>query len=166
MSRLLVAVLGFVWGLALTWVSLYVVNHVHWLVVQGHSSGCSDMEHCSPRIQTLLVLFGTLLWPSVGLATVNIVAFKRWSTRKWAFAFCFGSLFVVLFYLSGFIAPVFAAFKKAPIELALGAELGHHLGYPPGAERTRDATNQRNGKSGKTVLTDDAPLRLDIPSRP
>jgi transposase-like protein len=29
--------------------------------------------------------------------------------------------------------------------------------------RPEDATNQRNGKSGKTVLTDDGPLRLEIP---
>src|SRR6266702_3020054 len=55
-----------------------------------------------------------------------------------------------------------AAFKKALIERALGAELGHHLGYPAGAERPEDATNQRNGKSGKTVLTDDDPLRVKI----
>ncbi len=27
------------------------------------------------------------------------------------------------------------AFKKALIERALGAELGHHLGYPAGGER-------------------------------
>ncbi len=56
-----------------------------------------------------------------------------------------------------------AAFKKALIERALGAELGHHLGYPSGAERPEQATNQRNGKSGKTVLTDTGPLRLDVP---
>jgi transposase-like protein len=55
------------------------------------------------------------------------------------------------------------AFKKALIERALGAELGHHLGYPAGGERPEDATNQRNGKSRKTVLTDDGPLRVDIP---
>jgi putative transposase len=56
-----------------------------------------------------------------------------------------------------------AAFKKALIERALSAELGHHLGYPSGGERPEDSTNQRNGKSGKTVLTDDGPLRVDIP---
>jgi len=56
-----------------------------------------------------------------------------------------------------------AAFKKALIERALSAELGHHLGYPPGAQRPEDETNQRNGTSGKTVLTGDGPLRLDIP---
>ena len=55
------------------------------------------------------------------------------------------------------------AFKKALIERALGAELGHHLGYPAGAERPAGTANQRNGKSAKTVLTDDGPLRVDIP---
>ena len=55
------------------------------------------------------------------------------------------------------------AFKKALIERALGAELGHHLGYPAGGERPEQATNQRNGKSPKTVLTDDGPLRVQIP---
>ena len=55
------------------------------------------------------------------------------------------------------------AFKKALIERALGAELGLHLGYPAGGERPEQATNQRNGKSSKTVLTDDGPLRVEIP---
>ncbi|PQZ52753.1 MULTISPECIES: IS256 family transposase [Achromobacter] len=55
------------------------------------------------------------------------------------------------------------AFKKALIERALGAELGHHLGYPPGGDRPEQATNQRNGKSRKTVLTDDGPLQVEIP---
>jgi transposase-like protein len=45
----------------------------------------------------------------------------------------------------------------------LGGELTHHLGYPPGGEKPPDTTNQRNGTSGKTVLTDDGPLTLDIP---
>ena len=55
------------------------------------------------------------------------------------------------------------AFKKALIERALGAELGHHLGYAPGRPSPRPATNQRNGTSGKTVLTDDGPLRIEVP---
>ena len=55
------------------------------------------------------------------------------------------------------------AFKKALIERALGAELSYHLGYSPGAAKPDDASNQRNGKSGKTVLTDDGPLRIEVP---
>ncbi|MDM0053528.1 IS256 family transposase [Variovorax sp. J22R115] len=38
------------------------------------------------------------------------------------------------------------AFKKALIERALGAELSHHLGYPPGA-----------------AMTEDGPLRIEVP---
>ena len=55
------------------------------------------------------------------------------------------------------------AFKKALIERALGAELSHHLGYPPGAEKPEPSANQRNGRSRKTVITDDGPLALEIP---
>lgn len=55
------------------------------------------------------------------------------------------------------------AFKNTLIERALGAEQGYYLGYPAGAERPPEATNQRNGKTGKPVLTDDGPLRLQIP---
>lgn len=55
------------------------------------------------------------------------------------------------------------AFKKALIERALGAELGHHLGYPNGTPKPDAVSNQRNGTSGKTVLTEDGPLRIDVP---
>jgi transposase-like protein len=55
------------------------------------------------------------------------------------------------------------ALKKALVERALGAELSHHLGYAPGAERPDDASNHRNGASAKTVLTDDGPLRIEVP---
>jgi putative transposase len=55
------------------------------------------------------------------------------------------------------------AFKKALIERALGAELSHHLGYPRGATKPEDTGNHRNGVSGKTVLTEDGPLRIEVP---
>jgi transposase-like protein len=54
-------------------------------------------------------------------------------------------------------------FKKAIIERALGGELTHHLGYPPGGAKPEDTSNHRNGTSGKTVLTDDGPLPIDVP---
>lgn len=55
------------------------------------------------------------------------------------------------------------ALKKALIERALGGELSHHLGYPPGAAKPEEAANHRNGASAKTVLTDDGPLRIEVP---
>jgi putative transposase len=54
-------------------------------------------------------------------------------------------------------------FKKALIERALGGELTHHLGYPPGASKPELATNHRNATSGETVLTDDGPVAIEVP---
>jgi len=54
-------------------------------------------------------------------------------------------------------------FKKALIERALGGELTHHLGYPPGGAKPETATNHRNGTSAKTVLTDQGCVAVDVP---
>jgi putative transposase len=53
-----------------------------------------------------------------------------------------------------------AQLKKALLERALQAELGHHLTQE---EASEDASNHRNGSSGKTVLTGDGPIRIDVP---
>lgn len=63
----------------------------------------------------------------------------------------------------GQLEDIFQKFKKAFIEQALGAELSHHLGYGPGQARPEGATNHRNGKSAKTVLTDMGALALEVP---
>ncbi len=61
------------------------------------------------------------------------------------------------------VNPASMAFKKALIERALGAELSHHLGYAPGGEKPEEVSNHRNGASGKTVLTEDGPVRIEVP---
>jgi len=55
------------------------------------------------------------------------------------------------------------AFKKALIEAAMNAELTHHLGYEPGADRPDELTNHRNGATAKTVLTDKGKIRIETP---
>lgn len=57
------------------------------------------------------------------------------------------------------------ALKKALIERALGGEMNHHLGYASGAAKPAEVSNQRNGKSAKMVLTEDGPIRIEVPSR-
>jgi putative transposase len=54
------------------------------------------------------------------------------------------------------------AFKKALIERAIGAELGHHLDKPAEVN-PEDGGNHRNGTSGKTVLTGEGPVRVELP---
>ncbi|WP_079433057.1 IS256 family transposase [Zoogloea sp. LCSB751] len=64
---------------------------------------------------------------------------------------------------AGAVEEVMRGIKKALIERALQAELSHHLGYAEGEAKPEASANQRNGTSGKTVLTDDGPLRIDVP---
>jgi putative transposase len=55
------------------------------------------------------------------------------------------------------------ALKKALIEASLDAELSHHLGYAPGADKPEAVTNHRNGSTSKTVLTGDGSVRIETP---
>ncbi len=54
------------------------------------------------------------------------------------------------------------AFKHALIERVLGAELSHDMSYPPGKARPEDCGDHRNGLSGKTALTGDRPVRIEV----
>lgn len=58
---------------------------------------------------------------------------------------------------------LFLSFKKAVIERAMNAEMNHRLGYRPGQTKPEGQANERNGASGKTVLTDTGAVRIDVP---
>jgi putative transposase len=58
---------------------------------------------------------------------------------------------------------LFRRLKKALIERALGAELSEHLGYEKGDPAGRGTGNNRNGVSGKTVLTEDGEIDIAVP---
>ena len=61
------------------------------------------------------------------------------------------------------VEAVCRALKKAVIERAMNAEMSQHLGYAPGEPKPADQANHRNGTTGKTVLTDDGPVRIGVP---
>jgi transposase-like protein len=58
---------------------------------------------------------------------------------------------------------IFRALKKAVIERAMSAEMTEHLGYKRGEPKPSGQSNQRNGTSGKTVLTDDGSVDIEVP---
>jgi len=58
---------------------------------------------------------------------------------------------------------IFRALKKAVIERGMSAKLNQHLGYKQGEPKPAGQTNQRNGTSGKTVITDDGPVAIEVP---
>jgi len=61
------------------------------------------------------------------------------------------------------VEAVCRSLKKAVIERAMGGEMTHHLGYSPGDAKPAEQTNYRNGTTGKTVITDDGPVRIEVP---
>src|SRR4029453_5572315 len=63
----------------------------------------------------------------------------------------------------GDLESMFRSLKKAVIERAMSAEMSDHLGYRQGESKPEGQSNQRNGTSGKTVITDDGPLRIEGP---
>src|SRR6516225_8535683 len=52
---------------------------------------------------------------------------------------------------------------KMVIEGALEGELDDHLGYEKNDPAGRDGGNSRNGRRGKTVLTEAGPVELSVP---
>lgn len=58
---------------------------------------------------------------------------------------------------------MFRQLKKQIIERALNAELTHHLGYPKGEPLPEGQANHRNGKTPKTVLTDEGTVCVEVP---
>ena len=58
---------------------------------------------------------------------------------------------------------LFLSLQKAVIERLMNAEMSQHLGYKPGEDKPDGQTNERNGASGKTVLTDKGAVRIDVP---
>jgi transposase-like protein len=45
----------------------------------------------------------------------------------------------------------------------MSAEMSQHLGYKQGEPKPAGQANQRNGTSGKTVLTDDGSVDIQVP---
>ncbi len=54
-------------------------------------------------------------------------------------------------------------FNKAIVERALSAELTHHLGYEKHDPAGHHSGNSRNGKSAKTLKTEQGPLPIEVP---
>ncbi len=61
------------------------------------------------------------------------------------------------------VQDLFLSFQKAVIERTMAAEMNLHLGYRPGEDKPEGQANERNGASGKTLLTERGPVRVKLP---
>lgn len=57
---------------------------------------------------------------------------------------------------------MFLGLKKAILEGARGVELTHHLGYGEDEVKPEGQSNQRNGASAESVITDDSAVGIDV----
>ena len=55
------------------------------------------------------------------------------------------------------------AFKQALIERTSGAQLPHHQGCRPGADKPELGSNHRHGVNAEMVLTGNGPVRIEVP---
>ena len=53
--------------------------------------------------------------------------------------------------------------SKALIERAMQAELTEQIGYPKSETGEKPTENRRNGKSSKTLRTDQGPMEIKVP---
>jgi transposase-like protein len=53
--------------------------------------------------------------------------------------------------------------SKALIERAMEAELTEQLGYEKSDQALKETGNRRNGKTGKTLRTDQGPMEIEVP---
>jgi transposase-like protein len=52
---------------------------------------------------------------------------------------------------------------KRLVERALEGEMTHHLGYEPHAPEGKNTGNSRNGKTTKTVITENGEMEITVP---
>jgi hypothetical protein len=95
---------GFAFGLLLTWLSIYTVNHIDWLIpAVPRQGGCFDRDDCEWWVAPMFIGYFFLL--PVLFGVLNGVAWKRWPLRKWGRWFVVLSLFTSVFHLGVYVVP-------------------------------------------------------------
>lgn len=119
MKRALVIASGFLCGVTLTWICLYVFSRfdwpVTWAIVRDGKSDCWDLEHCAnPKATVYVYLTLFLLGPGIYFSAINGLAYRNWSLKKWAWFAGIGALLEITLYYLSYAGPSFIAyFKKA-----------------------------------------------------
>lgn len=88
MKRFAAGLGGLLFGLLLSWASLYLLSRAGFQQSNGIPSGCSELEHCPHEWWTYPAMFAFLLGPSVAFSVANAMAAGRWTARRWATINC------------------------------------------------------------------------------
>ena len=83
MKRFAISLCGFFFGLLVAWVFMYTLSRVHWFKPDHIATGCHELGKCPTPWWVLPVLVSFFFGPAIAFGTLNAVAWKRWSARKW-----------------------------------------------------------------------------------
>lgn len=83
MKRFAAGLGGLLFGMLLSWASLYLLSRAGLQKSNVIPSGCGELEHCPHEWWAYPALFAFLLAPSIVFAVVNALALRRWTARRW-----------------------------------------------------------------------------------
>ncbi|MGU7843320.1 hypothetical protein ACV22V_28070 [Burkholderia sp. AW33-5] len=63
---------------------MYTLSRVQWFKPDHIATGCHELGKCPTPWWVLPVLVSYFFGPAIAFGTLNAVAWKRWSARKWA----------------------------------------------------------------------------------
>jgi len=87
-------------GLLLTWLLLYAYSHMDLPAISdGASRGCRELGECPVSWWEGGLLLAYLLAPAFIFGSINAIAYKSWSRKKWAIALSIGAMFASILYL-------------------------------------------------------------------
>ncbi len=103
MKRLAVGVVGFCYGLFITWICLVALSHIDWLrAPQPVAHGCNELGQCPLAWYNWPMLYVFIFGPATLGATLNAYAWRRWSVKRWSYhALSLTGVIVALYFFSG-----------------------------------------------------------------
>lgn len=105
MKRFAIALLGALGGLLLTWFYLYVYSHINWPKLAGTPArGCYEIDKCPTSWWQGVSFLAYLLGPALFFCVVNVLAYRRWSCKRWSTTLSIGTVLAGLFYLEPYVS--------------------------------------------------------------
>jgi hypothetical protein len=105
-KRFTVSLVGFGYGLGITWVCIQLLEHFDWFR-DPHKivHGCHELGKCPFPWYGWPFLYAFIFGPATLAATINAYAWRRWSFNRWAcctagaMVLCVALYFAVTIYL-------------------------------------------------------------------
>jgi hypothetical protein len=106
MRPIFATVAATLFGLFITWLSLYTWSYVNFQVPDRIATGCFELEHCPDQWWTYPLLFTLLLGPALVMGCAGYLASsKRWTVRRVGVVFAGLTIITVLLHSIEHILP-------------------------------------------------------------